>query len=69
MPYDKYTTAIRQEWVKDNLPRIEAEGLSTRQIALEIRRQFNLDRPPSPATPPHPSTSTLWLVARAMQST
>jgi hypothetical protein len=48
--YDKYTTAIRQEWVKDNLPRIDAEGLSTRQVSLEIRRQFGLDRPPSPAT-------------------
>lgn len=48
--YAKYTTATRQDWVKDNLARIEAEGLSYRDISLEIKRQFGLQKPVSTAT-------------------
>jgi hypothetical protein len=48
--YDKYTNQTRAQWVRDNLQRIEAEGLSYRQISLEIQRQFGLDRPVSTAT-------------------
>lgn len=48
--YFKYTAETRRDWVKDNLPRIDAEGLSYRQVALEIKSQFGLDKPVSTAT-------------------
>jgi hypothetical protein len=48
--YDKYTTSLRKEYVRDILPRYEAEGMSVRQLCMEIKRQFGLDRPPSTAT-------------------
>lgn len=50
MRYDKYTTASRQQWISDQLPRIDSEGLSYRQIALEVKNQFGLAKPPSTAT-------------------
>lgn len=45
-----YSATTRLEWVRDNLPRIDSQQLSYRDIALEIKHQFGLDRPPSTAT-------------------
>ena len=45
-----YTKQTRLGWARDNLPRIESTALSYRDIALELKHQFGLDRPPSPAT-------------------
>jgi hypothetical protein len=45
-----YTSTARKEWVKDNLARIESQGLSYRDISLEIKHQFGLAKPVSTAT-------------------
>lgn len=48
--YPFYSKATREEWVLRNLARIEAKGLSIRDISWEIRNHFGLDKPVSPAT-------------------
>lgn len=50
MRFEKYTAQTRREWIKANLQRFEAEGASYRQIGLEVKRQFRLERPVSTAT-------------------
>lgn len=44
------TKQMLADWVKDNLPRIEAQGLSHRDIANELKYQFGLAKPYSTAT-------------------
>lgn len=48
--YEKYTYAVRRQWIEDNLARIEEQGLSVRDIAFEVKAQFGLAKPPSTAT-------------------
>ena len=45
-----YTKASRHDWFVANLRRIEAEGLGYREIALQLKAQFGLPKPPSTAT-------------------
>src|SRR5690606_42149787 len=50
MRFEKYTAQTRREWIKANLQRFEAEGASYRQLGLEVKRQFRMERLVSTAT-------------------
>lgn len=45
-----YTKASRHDWFKANLSRIDSDGLGYREIALLLKSQFGLEKPPSTAT-------------------
>ena len=46
----RYTKQTRHDWFVTNLSRFEADSLGYRDIALELKAQFGLDKPPSTAT-------------------
>lgn len=45
-----YTTAARQQFLRDNLSRINVEWLTYHEIALAIKREFGLQKLVSTAT-------------------
>lgn len=45
-----YSKALAVAWLKANLGRIDAQGLSYRDLTNELKLQFGLDKPPSTAT-------------------
>ena len=45
-----YTKQTRHEWFVANLARFEADGHSYRDISLELKAQFGLQKPPSTST-------------------
>lgn len=46
----RYSQATRRAYIQVNLERYENQGASYRDIAWDVKAQFGLDRPPSPAT-------------------